>query len=233
MERYLSLKDALDDRINNEIHLFGSSTSKVSYNESYDTLKTYYADECTIYNLRGITLYDVRNDSPFIRYEDLINVTNDEKFTFNGILSNKAFDAKVIVEGADGTGKSTATRSLAINNGIICKDRCARHISRCMSNDELSLNDKTEKIYNFIKNNPDTDILFLYLSDIEEMQKRIFSRPRITDYDRKAIETQKNYLNVYKNLSFLNNLYLYDVIDKSKDEVKAIVKSHARIRKQL
>lgn len=230
MMRYLSLKDALDDRINSEINIFGCSSCEISFNGVEDYLKTYYANECTVYNLRGITLYDVRDDSPFIRYEDLIDVTNDERFTFDGILSNKAYDAKVIVEGADGTGKTTATRLIAINDGAICRDRCARGISRVMSDDNLSLNDKTEKIYDFVIKNSDTDILFLYLSDTLEMQRRIFSRPRITDFDRKALKTQENYINVYNNLSFLNNLYLYDVIGKSKDDVRNIIKSHVRKR---
>lgn len=232
MERYISLKDALDDRIAMEISIVGSSSKKICFGNYCDTLNTLLADNCLIHTLKNIKIYDVPKESTFKRYDDLIDVTGDSRFSFSGILSGKAKATNVIVEGADGTGKTTATRRIALEEGLLCKDRDANNISRYVSSKEISFQEKVKRIYEFIDNNKDLDILFLVLSDTLEMQRRIFSRKRITHYDLMAIETQKTYIDIYKELCFLPNLYLYDVSYSSKEEVKNLVRSHIRVLKE-
>ena len=219
MKRYVSLKDALDERIAREYGYYKCSFKEVNMGDKKDILYMKFAKGFIFNNLKNIKFYDVLDDANFILYDDLIDVSKDKRFSIDGVLDGDVKSVNYIIEGADGTGKSTITKRLALSDGLICQDRNVSGISKYVSSDDYSFYEKVNKVYDFLSKNKDSNVLFLVLSDLEEMKKRIFSRPRVTKYDLNAINTQKAYIDIYNELKDTHNLDLLDIKGMSRNEV--------------
>ena len=130
----------------------------------------------------------------------------------------------IILEGTDGVGKTATIEKLKKEN-IVCLDRSKDVISKYMMFD-IDLKYRAIKYYNYLKNN-DVKIIFLINNDKEELERRIFKRKKISDFDLKAYEYNKIYKETYhymKNNNMLcNKLFIVDVTGLNlEDQVKKV-----------
>ncbi|MBQ3158554.1 MAG: hypothetical protein IJB98_02550, partial [Clostridia bacterium] len=171
-----------------------------------------------IQNIDGVVeLFLIPEGSNIFVNKDFLDVTNNPVFLVDNILSGSVVLTNTYIEGADGTGKTTAVNGLA-SRGVMTTDRCVQHITKVMNQDDKKI--IVDSVQSFLESNPSAKVIFLYVSDREEHYKRIFSREMISDYDRTAFDLQEKYLYTYNRLKHFKNLYLVDTYNKSPEKVQ-------------
>ncbi len=126
---------------------------------------------------------------------------------------------KYILEGTDGVGKSSTIKEL-LNDGIICDDRNIDVISKYMLFD-VDMEVRAQKYEDFLKAS-NVKVIFMINNNEKEIMRRIYSREKISEYDKKANEYNKLYLDTYNyminhNMTH-NKLLLVDCTNLTFDE---------------
>lgn len=111
---------------------------------------------------------------------------------------------KYILEGTDGVGKSSTIKEL-LKDGIICDDRSRDVISKYMLFD-VDMEVRAKKYEEFLKNS-NVKVIFMVNNNEKEIMRRIYSREKISKYDKKANEYNKLYLDTYNYMKEHNKLY--------------------------
>ncbi len=145
----------------------------------------------------------IKSDEEIIS-KAVIDVSNNklysDKFINNIIVTN------YYIEGTDGVGK-TSTIKLLIDSGIVVYDRDLE-ICKYMLFD-ISMKTRCNKYKKYL-DKCDKKIIFLINNNQEELERRIFNREHISDFDRDAYKYNLLYLDTYKELES------YDLYDKIK-----------------
>lgn len=211
MKTFITTKENLIKRYLNEITFL--SEKEVSFSSGKKIrLKKYR--ECYFIEVEGLTrLIKIPKDSPMFIHHDLIQVDENIRYTIPNMLDGYVVNGNILLEGADGTGKTTISRELA-QLGIITEDRNVPNISWMME-PQYSREERNETIRTYIESNPDKTIVFFYNSDEQELMSRIDGRTTNSAYDQFALYKQEKYLDTYSELKRLTNLKLYDVHGKS------------------
>lgn len=133
---------------------------------------------------------------------------------------------RIIVEGADGVGKTTVVHKLK-ELGINCLDREKMTISACITPEKLPL--ERAYIWNeYLRTYPDDAIAVLTLSDKDELEKRIQKRGGAIDiYDQNALMYDELYLETVAaaTRSQLNRgrIKLFEIDDLNPDAVAHLI----------
>ena len=149
-----------------------------------------------------------------------IDVTGNNKFENSNIYEGSIISTGNIIEGTDGVGKTTTIEEL-LKRGIVCQDRCMEVISINMVFD-VSLEERAKKYQEYLKK-MNKKIIFLVTKDKEELERRINSRERLSEFDNFAYEYNKLYLETFeymkKNNMLEGKLFMIDCTNLSIDEV--------------
>ena len=118
---------------------------------------------------------------------------------------------KYILEGTDGVGKSSTIKELE-KEGIICSDRSTDVISKYMLFN-VDMETRANKYQEYLKDS-NIKVIFMINNNKTEINRRIYSREKISEFDKKANEYNKLYLDTYnymiKHNMTHNNLFLVD-----------------------
>lgn len=223
--KYVCMKKNLSDRFLSDKILIDKKTVQQSNknNKCFEITTDTWLDPTTnqffyiqyIKNL--IDLYLIPTDSGIFVNKDFLNVTNNSLFNVNNLLNGSIQITYTYIEGADATGKTTTVNGLA-ENGIITIDRCVEHITRIMNQNDKQL--ILQSVESFLIKNPNNKVIFLYVSDEQEHIKRVFTRERISEFDKNALSLQEKYLYTYNTLQNYDNLFLVDTYNKTPEEVQ-------------
>lgn len=209
MKKYVALKDNLE-----RIFLL----DKTNIN-SYTLKKGKYIIQIKEYNgfstvnIDGIITIFYFFDETQKPFNDFIDITLNEKYLLKNILRGSLKKINVVIEGADGVGKSTLVRQLA-NKGYITQDRAVREVTKKMR-EEISIEERIESVKKYLYSNKERKLIFLFLSNEKELEDRINTREKISEYDKKALIFQRLYVDTYNQLSGIKNLYLLDCLGKT------------------
>lgn len=222
MKKYIALKDNLERiYLSDKVKINGYIVNK----NGKQILVEHYKDFITININSDIKIFYFLNDSQCMIFSDFIEVTNNSKYLINNILNGSVKNMNVVIEGADGVGKSTLVSNLA-NLGYLVQDRAIKEITQKMRLEiprEIRINE-VKKYLQIYKNRK---VIFLYLSDEKELEKRIYSRKVISEFDKKAISFQRAYLDTYNSLKYLKNLFAVDCLQKTPEyltiEIKKLI----------
>lgn len=128
----------------------------------------------------------------------------------------------IILEGTDAVGKTSVINNL---KGFNFKDRDI-NISSLMSFD-ISLKTRSNKLNDYLKS-IDDHVIFLINNDKEELEKRVYSRKVIDEYDRLTylynILYFETFLYMEYNNLLENKLYMIDCTNLSIKEESEKVK---------
>lgn len=226
MSKYLTTKQVLIDRILHE-SIFVNQVFDYSFVDGryhYTVIDTY--NTCKYFQLdNGLSFFEIAHDSPLLMYNDLFDISFNERYTLENMYSGFVVNGDVIIEGTDGTGKSSISKILALDYGILCEDRNVKGISKHISND-ISMQIRMEIIAGFLESSIEKEIVILILSDLDELKKRIYARERVSEYDKMALESQKKYIIIFNELiKKYSNVHLFDTFGKSIEETKDYVLS--------
>ena len=101
----------------------------------------------------------------------------------------------IILEGTDAVGKSSTAAALA-KRGIMCEDRSKDIISRYMLFDvDMSVR---AAHYDAFLRNADVLVVFLVNHDEQELMRRIYSRPTVSEFDKRANEYNRLYQDTFE-----------------------------------
>lgn len=153
--------------------------------------------------------------------ETLIEVTENPIFQNKNIANGSIQKSNIIIEGTDGVGKTTVIKNL-LKEGIICQDRCEDVISKNMLFD-ISMEKRAKEIEEkYFSKNQETMIVFLINLDKQELQRRINSREKISEFDLEAYEYGLLYRDTYeymiRNYHTDGRLMVVDCTGLSKEE---------------
>lgn len=210
MKRYIALKDNLE-------RIFLSDKKIINTKELYRCGKKIIIEKYdgfySVIILGVIRLFFISDKSTIKKHPDFIDVTSNELYNIKNIIGGSLKNTNIIIEGADGTGKSTLVNELA-QMGYLCQDRAVYNITQSIR-EYIPKDKRLKDIKSFLVTNADKKVVFLYLSCEEELKRRIFSRKEVTEYDKKAIVFQRLYLDTYDSLKSCENLYSIDVLNKT------------------
>ena len=154
-----------------------------------------YYDSFIAVNITGIiTIFYFFNDTCEQPHNDFIDVTLNEKYLLRNILK-----------------------------GILTQDRAVKEITQKMR-EEIPDTIRINKVKQYLKEDKNRKVIFLYLSDEESLKKRIYSREVVSEFDKKAIIFQRLYLDTYYNLKNYKNLFLIDCLNKTEKDLLAEIK---------
>lgn len=225
METHITTKANLLKRYIEEMKFIKQSILKIQSENKEFFLPISYYEECALIYIEGIiTLMKIPRNSSIYRHPDTIRVDNNPRYTLPNILSGYVVNGNIVLEGADGVGKTTISKILA-EKGIITEDRNVPNISWLME-PEYDRTERIKTIGNYITSNPNKTIIFLFNSNEKELMDRINNRAHQSDYDKYALYKQDKYLDTYRELQHLKNLVLYDVNGKSIAEVANTVSTY-------
>lgn len=221
MKKYIALKDNLE-----RIFLLGKTKTN-SYTlkkgkhsmliEEYNGFSTVNIDEI-------ITIFYFFDETEKT-FNDFIDITLNEKYLLKNILRGSLKKINVVIEGADGVGKSTLVRQLA-NKGYITQDRAVREVTQKMR-EEISNKERIESVKEYLYSDKKRKLIFLFLSNEKELEGRINMREKISEYDKKALIFQRLYVDTYNQLSNIKNLYIIDCLGKTPldlvDEIEKLI----------
>lgn len=138
---------------------------------------------------------------------------------------------KYILEGTDGVGKSSTIKEL-LKDGIICDDRSRDIISKYMLFD-VDMEVRAKKYEEFFKTS-NAKVIFMINNNEKEIMRRIYSREKISEYDKNANAYNKLYLDTYNYMVKHNmthnklilvdctNLTFEEQVNKIKETIKGI-----------
>lgn len=136
---------------------------------------------------------------------------------------------KYILEGTDGVGKSSTIKEL-LKDGIVCDDRNKDIISKYMLFD-VDMYSRAKKYEEFLRTS-NVKVIFMINNDEKEIMRRIYSRDKISEFDKKANQYNKLYLDTYNYMvdhnMTNNNLILLDctnlTFEEQVNKVKEIIR---------
>jgi len=136
---------------------------------------------------------------------------------------------KYILEGTDGVGKSSTIKEL-LKDGIVCDDRNKDIISKYMLFD-VDMYSRAKKYEEFLRAS-NVKVIFMINNDEKEIMRRIHSRDKISEFDKKANQYNKLYLDTYNYMvdhnMTNNNLILLDctnlTFEEQVNKVKEIIR---------
>ena len=102
---------------------------------------------------------------------------------------------RIILEGTDAVGKTTA-KELLVKEGIFVEDRSRDVISKYMLFD-VDMETRAEAYFKFLSEN-DVIVIFMVNSDREEIMRRVYSREKVSEFDKRADEYNDLYENTYR-----------------------------------
>lgn len=140
------------------------------------------------------------------------------KNIFKGSLKK----TNVVIEGADGVGKSTLAKNLALE-GILVQDRAVKEITQKMR-EEISDITRINGVEEYLKEDEKRKVFFLYLSDEKVLKERIYTREFVSEFDKKAIIFQRLYLDTFDKLRNYKNLFLIDCLNKTEEDLLTEIK---------
>lgn len=217
MKKYIALKNNLQ-----RIYLSTRQLLKshIIEKEQIKVKLDFYRGFITVDVEEIVTLFyffNSSNEKPFV---DFIEVTNNPKYCLKALINGSVIKTNVIIEGADGVGKSTIVNELA-EQGYLTQDRAIKEITQKMR-EEVTKKERVESIRKYLEIDKTKKVIFLYLSDEKELKNRINSRKIISEYDKKALILQRLYLETYyflKSKTDLNNLILINCLGKTPKDI--------------
>lgn len=164
-----------------------------------DNLYTVEIDE--FISPKKVTIIEVSSDAENLQdynnEETFIEVTGNSIYKNENIKNGSIKKDNIIIEGTDGVGKTTTIVKL-LEDGIICQDRCEEVISKKMLFN-INMEERAKAIYEkYFSNEQDTIIIFLVNLDKKELEKRINSREKISEFDLEAYEYGILYKDTYE-----------------------------------
>lgn len=210
MKIYIALKDNLEriflsDKKRLKSKLLIDNQTPIIVEEYIEFFTMKIGDSCT--------LICIPEKAKIVPHKDFIEVTDNRYYFIKNLINHSVIKTNIIIEGADGTGKSTLVSQLA-NQGYLCQDRAIKEITQSMR-EEIPKKTRISNVYEYLLKEPKRKVVFLYLSKEEELEKRILARGDLSEYDKKALIFQRLYLDTYESLKNLPNLYLIDAFQKT------------------
>ena len=166
MKKYVTLKDNLE-----RIFLSKKKVIKSYFltKEKHNLLIEYYTGFVTVRIEGIITIFYFFNETDEKPLNDFIDVTFNEKYKLRNILSGSLKKINLVIEGADGVGKSTLVKNLA-NKGYLAQDRAVKEVTQKIR-EEISSEERINGIKEYLQSDLNRKLVFLYLSD-EASRKR-------------------------------------------------------------
>lgn len=212
MKKYVALKDNLGRIFLLDKIKIDSYKLKIGKNE---ILVENYKKFSTISINKTITIFFFSDEErPF---NDFINVTQNKLYLLENVLKGSLKQTNIVIEGADGVGKSTLVAELAYK-GYITQDRAVNEVTRKMR-EEIPKEDRIQGVKKYLEMDKNRKLVFLYLSDENVLKQRIESRKDISEYDKKALIFQRLYLDTYNELKSFSNIYIIDCLGKTPAEL--------------
>ena len=198
---------------------------------SYYIDGNYEIDVDTFRKPIDIVMVEVSSDkAPLEDYEPpkgFIEVSGTKEYENYGIYNGSIKCNNIILEGTDGVGKTETIKRL-LSEGIICQDREMEVISKNMFF-EVPMEERAKKYDEYLKRN-DKHIIFLINRDKEELERRINSREKLSDFDLEAFKYNQLYEDTYlymkKNNLLNNKLHLIDCTNLNIDEQVKVIKDY-------
>lgn len=164
-----------------------------------DNLYTVEIDE--FIKPKEMTIIEVSSDTENLRNynpeETFIEVTKNPIYKNEYIKNGSIKKDNIIIEGTDGVGKTTTIVKL-VEDGIICQDRCEKVISKNMLFD-INMEERAKAIYEkYFSKEQGTIIIFLVNLDKKELERRINSREKISEFDLEAYKYGILYKDTYE-----------------------------------
>ena len=135
-------------------------------------------------------------------------------------------ETELILEGTDGVGKTTTAERLR-SEGIYVSDRSRDVISKYMLF-HVDMETRAEVYEKFLREN-DVLVIFMVNHNKEEITRRIYSRERISEFDKQANEYNQLYTETYKYMDERGmthgKLLLADCTDLTEEEQLNIVRT--------
>ncbi len=163
----------------------------------------------------------------YVPPKGFIEVSGTKEYENYGIYNGSIKWNNIILEGTDGVGKTETIKRL-LKEGIICQDREMEVISKNMLF-EIPMEERAKKYNEYLKNS-DKYVIFLINKDKDELERRINSRDRLSEFDLEAFKYNKLYEDTYlymKDKNLLNNkLHLIDCTGLKIDEQVKVIKDY-------
>lgn len=214
MKKYIALKDNLE-------RIFLSKKTKIN---SYNLIRAnnviiveHYNDFITVNVNKIITIFYFFNYTQEKPFNDFIDITTSKKYLLKNILKGSLKKVNIVIEGADGVGKSTLVKKLA-NRGYLTQDRAVKEVTQKMR-EEIPTKERIDEIRKYLQTDLNRKLVFLYLSDEAALEKRINSRKSISEFDKKALIFQRLYVDTYTRLSNFKNLYIIDCLGRTPEDL--------------
>lgn len=172
--------------------------------------------------IKIITIFYFFNGTSEKPLNDFIDVTLNEKYLLKNIFKGSLKKTNVVIEGADGVGKSTLAKNLALE-GILVQDRAVKEITQKMR-EEISDITRINGVEEYLKEDEKRKVFFLYLSDEKVLKERIYTREFVSEFDKKAIIFQRLYLDTFDKLRNYKNLFLIDCLNKTEEDLLTEIK---------
>lgn len=150
---------------------------------------------------KKITIIEVSSDTENLQNyhpeDTFIEVTKNPIYRNEYIKNGSIKKDNIIIEGTDGVGKTTTIVKL-LEDGIVCQDRCEKVISKNMLFN-IEMEERAKVIYEkYFSNKQDTIIIFLVNLDKKELERRINSREKISEFDSEAYKYGILYKETYE-----------------------------------
>lgn len=198
---------------------------------SYYIDGNYEIDVDTFIKPIDIVMIEVSSDKApledYVPPKGFIEVSGTKEYENYGIYNGSIKWNNIILEGTDGVGKTETIKRL-LKEGIICQDREMDVISKNMLF-EIPMEVRSKKYNEYLKNS-DKHVIFLINKDKDELERRINSRDRLSEFDLEAFKYNKLYEDTYlymKDKNLLNNkLHLIDCTGLKIDEQVKVIKDY-------
>lgn len=214
MKKYVALKDNLGRIFLSDKIKIDSYKLKIGKNE---ILVENYNGFSTVTINGNITIFYFSDETEQRPFNDFINVTQNKLYLLENVLKGSLKQTNIVIEGADGVGKSTLVAELAYK-GYITQDRAVNEVTRKMR-EEIPKEDRIQGVKEYLEMDKNRKLVFLYLSDENVLKQRIESRKNISEYDKKALIFQRLYLDTYNELKSFSNIYIIDCLGKTPAEL--------------
>lgn len=214
MKKYVALKDNLGRIFLSDKIKIDSYKQKIGKNE---ILVENYNGFSTVTINGNITIFYFSDETEQRPFNDFINVTQNKLYLLENVLKGSLKQTNIVIEGADGVGKSTLVAELAYK-GYITQDRAVNEVTRKMR-EEIPKEDRIQGVKEYLEMDKNRKLVFLYLSDENVLKQRIESRKNISEYDKKALIFQRLYLDTYNGLKSFSNIYIIDCLGKTPAEL--------------
>ena len=214
MKKYVALKDNLGRIFLSDKIKIDSYKQKIGKNE---ILVENYNGFSTVTINGNITIFYFSDETEQRPFNDFINVTQNKLYLLENVLKGSLKQTNIVIEGADGVGKSTLVAELAYK-GYITQDRAVNEVTRKMR-EEIPKEDRIQGVKEYLEMDKNRQLVFLYLFDENVLKQRIESRKNISEYDKKALIFQRLYLDTYNGLKSFSNIYIIDCLGKTPAEL--------------